>query len=258
MTIPQLKLELDKFGAKKSGRKRELVERLEAYARNAHCSRAEPAGQDYTMDLPDPDSYQDLNSDKSFPGSPLNEITTYLSQFNKNIESKAKNLYNDGFIRYLRTTEYNSLWYVRGAIRAEMSKSIVYIIDIEIGQDGSVLKCQCECAAGMGPFAHCKHVSTALYACACFKQHGSIKTEQTCTQRLQTFHRVKPHKGSPMKVVNLDMPGCDEVCNLPEGFDPRPEEFRNHPGYKSWFQNVCLSFKGISKTPIYQTFPPAI
>lgn len=67
ITIPQLKLELDKFGAKKSGRKRELVERLEAYARNAHCSRAEPAGQAYTMDLPDPDSYQDLNSDKSFP-----------------------------------------------------------------------------------------------------------------------------------------------------------------------------------------------
>lgn len=60
MTTRQLKLELDKFGAKKSGRKREPVERLEAYARNAHCSRAEPAGQDYTMDLPDPDSYQDL------------------------------------------------------------------------------------------------------------------------------------------------------------------------------------------------------
>lgn len=100
-------------------------------------------------------------------------------------------------------------------------------------------------------------MSTALYAYACFRQHGSIKTEQTCTQRLQTFHRVKPHKGSPMKVVNLYMPGCDEICNLPEGFDPRPEEFRNHPGYKYWFQNVCLSFKGISKTPIFQTFPPA-
>lgn len=97
-----------------------IIYRLEAYARNAHCSRAEPAGHDYTMELPDPDSYQDLNSNKSFPGSPLNEITTYLSQFNKNIESKAKNLYNDGFIRYLRTTEYNSLWYVRGAIRANL------------------------------------------------------------------------------------------------------------------------------------------
>lgn len=65
-----------------------------------HCSRAEPTGQDYTMALPDPDSYQDLNSDNIFPGSPLNEITTYLSQFNTNIESKVKNLYNDGFIRY--------------------------------------------------------------------------------------------------------------------------------------------------------------
>lgn len=169
------------------------------------------------MALPDPESYQDLNSDKSFTGSSLNEITNYLSQFNKNVESNVKNLNNDESIRYLRTTEYNSLWYVRGAIRTEVSKSIVYIIDIEIAQVGSILKCQCECAGGtcMGSFAHCKHVATALYACACFKQHGSIKTEQTCTQRSQTFQRVKPHKGSPiMKVVNLDMPVCDEVCYL--------------------------------------------
>lgn len=40
--------------------------RLEAYARNAHCSRAGPFSQGYTMALPNPDTYQDLNSDYSF------------------------------------------------------------------------------------------------------------------------------------------------------------------------------------------------
>lgn len=46
MTIPQLKSELEKFGAKKAGRIREPVERLEAYARNTHCSRTAPTAQD--------------------------------------------------------------------------------------------------------------------------------------------------------------------------------------------------------------------
>ncbi|XP_062598380.1 uncharacterized protein LOC134259793 [Saccostrea cucullata] len=258
MTIPELRKELEKFGAKKSGRKRELVERLEAYTRNAHCSRTDlTAAQDYVMVLPDPQKYEDLNSDKNFPGCNMDNITTYLAQFNKNLESKAKNLYNDGFIKYIRTTENNALWYVRSAIRAEMSKSVVYTIDIVMENDGNIAECQCECAAGMGPLAHCKHICTALFACLSFKTHGSVKTEQTCTQRLQTFHRVRPHRGTPMKADNLDMPGCDEICNFADGFDPRPVEYRNNLGYKSYFQNVCLSYPGVSKTPIFQTFPPA-
>ncbi|XP_062599633.1 uncharacterized protein LOC134261201 [Saccostrea cucullata] len=256
MTIPELGKELEKIGAKKSGRKRELVERLEAYTRNAHCSRTDlTAAQYYVMVLPDPQKYEDLNSDKNFPGCNMDNITTYLAQFNKNLESKAKNLYNDGFIKYIRTTENNALWYVRSAIRAEMSKSVVYTIDIVMENDGNIAECQCECAAGMGPLAHCKHIFTALFACLSFKTHGSVKTEQTCTQRLQTFHRVRPHRGTPMKANNLDMPGCEEICNFADGFDPRPVEYRNNLGYKSYFQNVCLSYPGVSKTPIFSNFP---
>ena len=85
-------------------------------------------------------------------------ITTYLAQFNKNLESKGADLYNDGFIKYIRTTTDNSLWYVRSAVRAEMSKPVLYTIDIAIENDGIIAECQCECAAGMGPLAHCKHI----------------------------------------------------------------------------------------------------
>ena len=81
-----------------------VFNRLEAYTRNAHCSRTDLTAQDYVMTLPDPQEYEDLNSDKNFPGCNMVNITTYLAQFNKNLESKARNLYNDGFIKYIRTT----------------------------------------------------------------------------------------------------------------------------------------------------------
>lgn len=47
----------------------------------------------------------------------------------------------------------------------------------------------------MGSFAHCKHLQ---HGCAC------TKTEKTCTQRLQTFHRVEPYKSFPMKVHTIE------------------------------------------------------
>ena len=40
----------------------------------------------------------------------------------------------------------------------EMSKLVLYTIDIAIENDGIIAECQCECAAGMGPLAHCKHI----------------------------------------------------------------------------------------------------
>lgn len=99
---------------------------FEAYARNAHCSRAGPSRHGYTMALPDPDTYQNLNGNNSFPGFLLKEIITNLPKFSKSIVSKAKKLYSDGFIKYRRTTEYNSLWYVRGAIRNSKLYCVCY------------------------------------------------------------------------------------------------------------------------------------
>lgn len=63
-----------------------------------------------------------------------------------------------------------------------MPNYIVYAIDIKIAQDGSVLKSKCVWSWYV---KDCKHVSTAVYACAFFKEHGSacIKTEETYTQR---------------------------------------------------------------------------
>ena len=72
-----------------------------------------------------------------------------------------------------------------------------------IVQDKSAVDSQCGCAAGMGPDAHCKHVFAVLFVCADLMKLGTYKTERTCTKKLQTFHRAKPHKGNPLKAGQL-------------------------------------------------------
>lgn len=136
-----------------------------------------------------------------------------------------------------------------------MSKSVSYVVDICASTTGTLLESQCECAAGMGPNSLCKHVCVVLYGCFKFHSNGNVKTEQTCTQKLQTFHQTKRFTGCPIKARGLDLPGCDEVCNI--DFDPRPELYRNNLGYNSFFRNVCLNFRGGSQMPVFQMFPPA-
>jgi len=117
------------------------------------------------------------------------------------------------------------------------------------------LEAQCECPAGEGPYAHCKHVCIVMYGAIMFTKNKAINVEETCTQKLQSFHKCKRFLGSPLKTQSLNMPGADEFTNME--FDPRPQHLRNMPGYQDHFRNTCLNFSGISEMPIFQTFEPA-
>ncbi|CAC5399358.1 unnamed protein product [Mytilus coruscus] len=88
-----------------------------------------------------------------------------------------------------------------------------------------------------------------------FTEYKTVKVEETCTQKLQSFHKCKRFLGSPLKSQNLDMPGADIFTNM--NFDPRPENLRNVPAYQDFFRNTCLNFPGISEMPILKTFQPA-
>ncbi|KAK4301494.1 hypothetical protein Pmani_026272 [Petrolisthes manimaculis] len=74
-------------------------------------------------------------------------------------------------------------------------------------------------AAGQGPAAHCKHVITVLFALVAFCKNGELLTDLTCTQVLQTFHKSKIHKGSPLKLKNFhEATGKESGHKL---YDPR-------------------------------------
>ena len=228
--------------------------RLEAYDRNFNFGATTESKEEFTMTLPDEKLYYDLNSDRDFPCVKSENVGCFLEQYDKHVEKVSKEMYKEKFLVYIRSAKDNNIFYLRSACRAEMSKSVTYKIDISFDCDGHIYQSQCECAAGMGPSAHCKHVCTVLHAATVFGRSRNVIVEQTCTEKLQTFHHVKKYKGSPLKSQQLDIDGANIICET--NFDPRPQEMRNAPGYTDYFRNLCLSSPGISKLPIFQTFLP--
>ena len=75
----------------------------------------------------------------------------------------------------------NDKTYIRAQVWAEMRKSVSYLVDLKLDPNGVLLEAQCECGAGQGPSAQCKHVSTVAYSLTRFCKDGSTLTELTCS-----------------------------------------------------------------------------
>ena len=72
-----------------------------------------------------------------------------------------------------------------------MKRQVCYTVDISMDSDGVVMESQCECGAGTGPNAHCKHIVTILYALSRSHCTGEILLQQTCTQvKIKQQNRV--------------------------------------------------------------------
>lgn len=86
------------------------------------------------------------------------------------------------FIRFVRVADSQGNLYFHGVVLAEMKKSVVYIVDLQLDRHGVVVEAQCECAAGQGPSAHCKHVGAVLYSLYAIQHSSKLLYEETCTQ----------------------------------------------------------------------------
>ena len=57
-------------------------------------------------------------------------------------------------VRFAKTDDV----YIKTRCAAEMSKKLIYEIDISLDKNSEIMECQCDCGAGMGPSTHCKLV----------------------------------------------------------------------------------------------------
>ena len=80
---------------------------------------------------------------------------------------------------------------------------------------------------------------------------GELLTEETCTQRLQTFHKTKKLTSSPCKTQDLAVGPADL------DYDPRPERFRGNKGYTDFVRNLVCNFSHQEPMPIEGTIEPA-
>lgn len=169
-------------------------------------------------------------------------------------------MHQQRFVRNIRLAKKDDdgCTFLRAAVWAEMSKSTSYIVDIKLDKDMIIDEAQCECGAGAGPTAHCKHVSLVFHALVTFVGGKPLVTDLTCTEKLQTFHRTKPNTGTPVKsetLVKLRGLKTDPI------YDPRPVQYRSMAGWNAQILNMCINHAANNpdgaRMPILQLTPPA-
>ncbi|KAJ8726081.1 hypothetical protein PYW07_000779 [Mythimna separata] len=164
-TVSQLKEELRQRNASTAGKKAVLIERLEAYDRNFNFNANQGPGtslSDPQYQCPPTSSFKDINADSPIPALNRQEIQSYFERYST--QPKGKAMYE---ARCLLTARYCTIeggkTYIQGQCKAQMKK-VVYIVNVLLSNEGYIEQCHCECAAGSGIEAHCKHVSVLLCA----------------------------------------------------------------------------------------------
>jgi hypothetical protein len=196
--------------------------------------------------------YRDLHAEMVVPMLKMSNVERYLDARHKKLDKKAIRLYNEHYVNFIRICSSERGTHFKAEIRAEMKLHVVYVVDLLLSPEGIILECQCECAAGMGPHAHCKHVCCILFGLTDFGESKSFKTLATCTQQLQTFHQAKKHLGSPVKAEKLKLQVSENI-----DLDPRPEEFRAVVSYPDFFRNTLVNHGVFSNAAIMHTVQPA-
>ena len=160
------------------------------------------------------------------------------------------------FLTCVRVSMGDESTHYKSHCRAQMKKSVTYEVDICVTKAGVIDETQCECAAGMGPDAHCKHVCALLCGLLDFSKSTILQTEETCTSMLQTFNRPrKVHTGSPAIAVKLEL--GKRVADSTLVYDPRSATKRNCVEYNPYVRNITLNHMFHPKIPVVHSYSPA-
>ena len=84
------------------------------------------------------------------------------------------NLYANGFLTFVTAAQVGDVFVWCSQSCAEMRKGVMYHVDIKLNNCG-ILESQCECAAGIGPKAHCKHIRAVMCGLCDFTADNQLK-----------------------------------------------------------------------------------
>ncbi|XP_041974050.1 uncharacterized protein LOC121729561 [Aricia agestis] len=187
--VSELKAELTKRGASLRGRKAELVERLELYDRNFNFGSAENQSDDDAMEVPDVRTYRDINATSLLPHLTQTHIRQYFCFDDKKIK-EAKALYESRYLVLARVSNVGENTFIKGYCKKTM-KQLQYEVNLKLHKSGIPQESNCECPAGSGTEAKCKHVAVLLHGVEHMVHNKILLLHQVCTQKLQDFHMPK-------------------------------------------------------------------
>ena len=157
-----------------------------------------------------------------FPGITQQRVQNYLHQYGKELDEKCIQMYEQRqvvpcragvtiltvlltcfmmaqslfcinlyrYMRWLRLSQSDNQAFLSATVWAEMRKSVSYKVDISVDQFGVVVEAQCECGAGQGPTAHCKHVACTLHAAQQFASSGQVPLCEPVTTQVNFPHAI--------------------------------------------------------------------
>lgn len=246
MKVAELKIELSKVGAKVTGRKHDLAERLQAYRRNSNFSGQSFQLPEQSCMPPWPSAFHSMTMDDwpIMPSIGQAQIETYVLHHQAFANqplgdqaslSKARKM-TENSIQALSIHKDGNTSYFSGIVEKSMKK-LHYNIKIVIQQNGKITCSECECPAGKGPHSTCKHVCSCLLAISEFVSNKIILIKKSCTEELQSFKKPRQsHGGAPMKIAEL---GDQSALFL---HDPRPIQFRKRPAYNDEVRSNIINF----------------
>lgn len=160
-------------------------------------------------------------------------------------------MYENRHLMTARLAQCGPWHFFRGQCKTSMKK-VMYVVDLKIywTEDAcTVEETHCECAAGSGLEAHCKHVLILMFGIENMVRHKCIILYQVCTQQLMSFKRPKPFYASPVQCHKIGKRG-NKINFNPIKSDDIPES------YNDYVKNLVINY-GYTTAPIKQTIPPA-
>ena len=72
------------------------------------------------MVLPNSVDYKDIHVDVKFPRLTMDRVTTYLHTYDRTVDKSSMDLYNDGFVNFIRLAVTESCFFFKAECRASI------------------------------------------------------------------------------------------------------------------------------------------
>lgn len=214
----------------------------------------------FVMAVPDPQHFRHIDSDSLMPQLNDKDLELFRLLAQQDDLDAAKNMYDDAFLLSARVAHgQGRTYFVLANCASDMKKHVSYIVTLKY-EEHNILETQCKCAAGIGPFAKCKHILALLHGIVDFSQRKMLKIHLHCKENLQKCHRpMKFYTGEPVEAKHLVLKSSDQNFRDIANFDPRPPTTESVEKYVENFKNIIINFCATKKCtmPIAQIIKPA-
>lgn len=243
--------------------------RLVAYDRNNNFQCNALEGHDVVDPIslsgilwPSNESFTSLQQTSAVPQIDIVHINNYFLSVYKLAEGismcaavhrKGYSMMKNNFLLAVVESKSDENHFYRAQVNSEMTKALTYYVKLVISIDGSISEASCECIAGKGFRAVCKHVAVLCYSLLQLKERGELCIKEACTDKKQVWNMPKKHKLdiSPKKaeLINYTVP-VYKVQKKQKGnlcYDPRPQEFKNMPGFNDNVRSQVINYTANKK-----------